>query len=115
MVWCVLKCKTHLSYAIGRHALYYHVEAPNCKYSPALCGVLSMQMVRIRLTGESKARGFVELARRIRMICLPNDEYLIAAENMHLLNELDISYEVLGREDFQNAIREIRSAIAIKV
>jgi hypothetical protein len=43
-----------------------------------------MQMVKIRFAEADKARGIVELARRVKVVCLPQDEYLIAEPNLGL-------------------------------
>lgn len=57
-----------------------------------------MQMVKIRFAEKDKARGLVELARRVKVICLPNDEYLIAQPNLSLLDQLGLAHEILGKE-----------------
>lgn len=68
-----------------------------------------MQMVKIRFAEKDKARGLVELARRMKVICLPDDEYLIAEANLRLLDNLGLTYEVLETEAFDSAIRKIRN------
>jgi hypothetical protein len=68
-----------------------------------------MQMVRIRFAEKDKARGMVELARRVKVICLRGGEYLIAEPNLSLLEKLGLAYEVLGTEGFDSAIRKIRN------
>jgi uncharacterized protein (DUF433 family) len=60
--------------------------------------VRKMQMVKIRFAEKDQARGLVELARRVKVICLPDDEYLIAQPNLSLLNQLGLAHEVLGTE-----------------
>jgi hypothetical protein len=74
-----------------------------------------MQMARIRFAEKDKARGLIELARRIKMICLPNDEYLIAKQNLNLMEKLGFTYEVLGTEGFDHAIHKIRNSAPVKV
>jgi len=55
-----------------------------------------MRMARIKFkTDKDDARGFVELAKRMRVICLPNDEYEISEKALSLLDELDIPYSLL--------------------
>jgi hypothetical protein len=68
-----------------------------------------MQMVKIRFAEKDNARGLVELARRVKVICLPDDEYLIAQPNLSLLDQLGLRYDVLGTEGFDSAIRKIRN------
>ena len=74
-----------------------------------------MRMVKIRFGEKDKARGLVELARRIKVICLPDDEYLIAEPNLGLLATLGLAYEVLGTEGFDSAIHKIRNTASVKV
>lgn len=69
-----------------------------------------MQMVRIRFAEQDKARGLVELARRMKVICLPDGEYLIAEPNLSLLDQLGLTYDILGTEGFDSAIRKIRNS-----
>lgn len=74
-----------------------------------------MQMVRIRFAEQDKARGLVELARRVKVLCLPDDEYLIAEPNMSLMDKLGLSYEILGTEGFDSAIHKIRNSAFAEV
>ncbi len=74
-----------------------------------------MQMVRIRFAEKDKARGLVELARRVKVICLPDDEYLIAEPNLSLMGNLGLAYEVLGTEGFDSAIHKIRNTASAEV
>jgi hypothetical protein len=69
-----------------------------------------MQMVRIRFAESDKARGLVEVARRVKVVCLPDDEYLIAQSNLELLNQLGLAFEVVDTEGFDSAVRAIRTA-----
>lgn len=78
-------------------------------------GVSKMQMVRIRFVEKDKARGLVELARRVKVICLPDDEYLIAKPNLNLLGKLGLEYEVLGMEGFDSAIHKIRNTASAEI
>ena len=74
-----------------------------------------MQMVKIRFTEKDKARGLVELARRVKVICLPDDEYMIAEANLGLLDRLGLTYGVLGTEGFDSAIHKIRNNASAKI
>ena len=55
------------------------------------------------------------MAKRIKIIALRNDEYLIAKDNLTLFNELGLEYEILGEEGFDSAIRKIRNTSYTKV
>ncbi len=74
-----------------------------------------MQMVRIHFAEKDKGRGLLELARRVKTICLPDDEYLIAEPNLSLLEKLGLTYEVLGTEGFDSAIHKIRNTASVEV
>ncbi len=74
-----------------------------------------MQMVKIRFAEKDKARGLVELARRVKVICLPDDEYLIAQPNLSLLDKLGLAHEILGKEGFDSAIRKIRNTASAEI
>jgi len=74
-----------------------------------------MQMVKIRFAEADKARGLVELARRVKIVCLSDDEYLIAEPNLSLLDQLGLGYEVLGTEGFDRAISKIRDTTSAQV
>jgi hypothetical protein len=74
-----------------------------------------MQMVKIRFAEKDKARGMVELARRVKVICLPNGEYFLAQPNLSLLDKLELGYEVLGTEGFDSAIRKIRNTTPAEI
>jgi hypothetical protein len=65
-----------------------------------LLEVTVMHRVKIRFAEGDKARGLVELARRVRVVCLPEDEYLIAEPTLSWLDQLGLGYEVLGTEGF---------------
>jgi len=68
-----------------------------------------MQMARIRFAEKDKARGLVELARRVKVIALRGGEYLLAEPNLSLLEQPGLAYEVLGTEGFDRALRKIRN------
>ncbi|MBM4045410.1 MAG: hypothetical protein FJ279_09865 [Planctomycetes bacterium] len=74
-----------------------------------------MQMARIRFAEKDRAEGLVALARRIKVVCLPDDQYLIAEANLRLLDDLGLTYEVLAVEGFDSAVRKVRNTAAAKV
>ena len=60
-----------------------------------------MRMARVKFKNDKDdARGFVELAKRVRVICLPDDEYEISEKALSILDELDIPYSLLEIEGF---------------
>jgi hypothetical protein len=75
-----------------------------------------MRMARIKFTNDKDdARGFVELAKRVRVICLPDDEYEISEKALSILDELDIPYFLLEIEGFDHVYGKIRNFTAAKV
>jgi len=75
-----------------------------------------MQMVRIRFTKPAKeAEGFVALAKRLRVICLPEHTYEIAKSGLTILDDLGIAYTVIAEEGFDRACRALRNSVASKV
>ncbi|MFH1561992.1 MAG: hypothetical protein ABIF11_01040 [Nitrospirota bacterium] len=73
-------------------------------------------MTRIRFKNEKdNIKGFCELAKRIRVICLPMDIYEIGERGLKILDDLKIRYEILQTEGFDYAYATIRSSIATQV
>ena len=75
-----------------------------------------MQMVKIRFGDPAKeAKGFVALAKNMRVICLANSTYEIAKSGLKILDDLGIDYEVLAEEGFDRACHALRNSPAAKV
>lgn len=75
-----------------------------------------MRMAHIKFKNDKDdARGLVELVKRIRVICLPNDEYEIPEKNLTILDELDIPYSLLEIEGLDSVYGKIRNSTATKV
>lgn len=69
-----------------------------------------MQMVKIKFrTPAQDARGALELAKRVTVICLPEDTYEVPAGALAVLDELQLSYHVLETEGFDYAVRTLRN------
>ncbi len=59
----------------------------------------NVQLIRIRFTDATKeAQGFVALAKRLKVTCLPDDIYEIAKSGLAVLDELGIPYQILSEE-----------------
>ena len=70
-----------------------------------------MQMARIRFhDDEDEAKGLVELAKRVRVICLPNDLYEIPHKSLTMLEEMKIPYTLIKEEGFDHAIYALRNS-----
>jgi hypothetical protein len=63
--------------------------------------------IRVPETTES-AKGLVAVMRRGRVICLPNETYIVPAPALQLLDEMGISYEVISEEGLDGVIQALR-------
>lgn len=69
-----------------------------------------MQMVKIKFQDSAQdARGALELAKRFTVICLPEDTYEIPVVALTVLDQLQLSYQVLETEGFDHAVRTLRN------
>src|SRR5262245_36148697 len=60
-----------------------------------------MQMVKIRVPERSdRAKSLVEMARRGRVVCLPDDVFIVPEPALELLQSLGVNYQELGRWGF---------------
>ncbi len=75
-----------------------------------------MQMVKIQIPDKKEsAKALVEMGRRGRIICLPDDVYVVPEPALDLLRTLSISYHELGRGGFDYAEKTLRDSLAAKV
>jgi hypothetical protein len=75
-----------------------------------------MQMVRIQIPERSdRARALVEMGRRGRIICLPDNVFVVPDPALNLLQELGVSYLELGRGGLDYAEKALRDAAAAQV
>jgi hypothetical protein len=75
-----------------------------------------MEMVRIKFKDkEADAKGSCELAKRMKVICLPDNIYEVSAIGLEILDNLRIDYEVLRKESFDYAYSAIRNSVASQV
>ena len=75
-----------------------------------------MQMVKIRVPQrEDRAKALVEMSGRGRVICLPDDVFIVPEPALQLLQSLGIGYQELGRGGFDYAQKAIRDASAAEV
>ena len=54
----------------------------------------------------------LELAKRVTVICLPEDTYAVSAAALALLDELQLSYCLLETVGFDRAVRALRNSLA---
>ncbi len=57
-----------------------------------------MQMVKIQIPERGdRSRSLVEMARRGRVVCLPDDTFIVPEPALELLRSLGVNYQELGR------------------
>ena len=75
-----------------------------------------MQMVKIQISDPAgRAKALVEMARRGRVICLPEDTFIVPEAALALLQTLGVPYQELGRGGFDYAEKALRDAAAAQV
>jgi len=75
-----------------------------------------MEMIRIKFKDkEDDAKGSCELAKRMRVICLPNDVYEIPPKGLKILDNLKTEYKILRRESFDYAYSAVRNSVAPQI
>jgi hypothetical protein len=72
-----------------------------------------MQMVKIQIPDPAgRAKALVEMARRGRVICLPEDTFVVPEAALALLQSLGVPYQELGRGGFDYAEKALRDSLA---
>ena len=72
-----------------------------------------MQMVKIEFPDDnSRKQGFYELIQRVRVVCLPGDEFLLPEASLTILDERGIPYTVLERSGLDHALKALRDSAA---
>jgi hypothetical protein len=75
-----------------------------------------MQMVKIEIPDRSdRAKALVEAGRRVRVICLPNNTFIVPEPALAFFQSLGIAYHELGRGGFDYAEKALRDAAAAQV
>ena len=70
-----------------------------------------MQMVKIQISDPGqRATALTEVARRGRVVCLPDDVFIVPEPALDLLRSLRIAYQELGRGGFDYAEKALRDA-----
>jgi hypothetical protein len=73
-------------------------------------------MVKIQIPNKKdSAKALVEMVRRGRIICLPDNVYVVPEPALELLRTLGIAYQELGRGGFDYAEKTLRDSFAAKV
>ena len=75
-----------------------------------------MQMVKIQISDKREsAKAMGEMGRRGRVVCLPDDVYVVPEAALTLLQTLGITFQKLGRGGFDYAQKALRDASAAEV
>jgi hypothetical protein len=75
-----------------------------------------MQIVRIRFPDDkSRTEGFYELIQRVRVVCLPGDEFMLAEAGLAILEERAIAYSVLEQSGLDHVLKALRDSAATPV
>jgi hypothetical protein len=75
-----------------------------------------MQMVKIQVPDRAdSAKCLVEVARRGRVVCLPDEVYVVPEPALALLQSLGIHYVELGRGGLDYAEKALRDSLAAHV
>jgi hypothetical protein len=70
-----------------------------------------MQMVKVQIPDKDEsAKAFVEMARRGRIVCLPDDVYVVPEPAVALLHSLGITFRELGRGGYGYAETALRDS-----
>ena len=70
-------------------------------------------MVKIQIPDRSdRAKAMVEMARRGRVICLPEDTFVVPEPALELLRSLSVGYQELGRGGHDYAEKALRDSLA---
>ena len=75
-----------------------------------------MQVVRIRfIDDKSRTAGFYQLIQRVRVVCLPDDEFIIPQTGLKVLDERAIPYIVVEQSGLDHALKALRDSAATPV
>ena len=74
-----------------------------------------MQMVKIQIPDRAdRGRALVEMGRRGRIVCLPEDTFVVPEPALQLLQSLGIGFQDLGRGGLDYAEKALRDASPLR-
>lgn len=74
---------------------------------------IPIQMVKIRIPDRSdRAKCLADLTRQGRIVCLPDDVFIVPEPALELLNSLRVGYEEMDRGGVDYAEKALRDSLA---
>jgi hypothetical protein len=68
-----------------------------------------MKMVRIRFADDAEsARGIASIMRRGKVVCLPENTFIVPAPAIQVLDELGVSFQVVDEEGVDGVVSSLR-------
>jgi hypothetical protein len=78
--------------------------------------VAAVQMIKLQIPNrEDRVKCLVELARRGRVVCLPDNVFIVPEPALELLRSLDVLFAELGRGGLDYAEKALRDSLAAQV
>jgi hypothetical protein len=72
-----------------------------------------MQMVKIHIPDQNqRAKALLELIRRGRVICVPNDVFVVPEPALDVLRSLGVTFQEMGRGGIDYAEKALRDSLA---
>jgi hypothetical protein len=76
----------------------------------------SMNMIKISFPNQkNQTEGFHQLIQQVKVVCLPNDTFIIPESGLAILDALSIPYQILERGGLDYALKALRDSTAVKV
>jgi hypothetical protein len=71
-----------------------------------------MQMVKIQIPEKrDREKSLVEMARRGRLVCLPDNVFVVPEPALELLQSLNVDFQELGRGGLDYAEKALRDSL----
>jgi len=75
-----------------------------------------MKLIRIAIPDkDNRTRGFPAMARRGRVVCLRDNQFIVPEPALAFLDSLNVSYDLIGEETEASVARALRDSLAAPV
>ncbi len=72
-------------------------------------GYAFVKMVKIRIANrQESADGITRIMRRGRVVCLPDNTFIVSIPALEVLEEIGLTYELLTEESWDGVVRTLR-------